>query len=75
MSGNYAAGAVWPPILQHFIDSAGWRQAYVGIGVFCLASMLPLALVLRRRPPASAPVVARPANVATVRYHDLLRER
>ena len=25
MSGNYAAGTVWPPILQHFIDSVGWR--------------------------------------------------
>ena len=52
MSGNYAAGAVWPPILQYFIDSAGWRQTYIGVGVFCLLSMLPLALVLRRRPPA-----------------------
>ncbi len=53
MSGNYTAGAVWPPILQYFVDSAGWRQTYIGVGVFCLLSMLPLALVLRRRPPAS----------------------
>lgn len=52
MSGNYLAGALWPPVIQHFIDSAGWRQTYIGIGVFCLALMLPLALVLRRRPPA-----------------------
>lgn len=51
MSGNYTAGAVWPPVMQYFIDSVGWRQTYVGMGVFCLASMLPLALVLRRRPP------------------------
>ena len=51
MSGNYLAGAVWPPIMQHFIDSVGWRPTYIGIGVFCLAAMLPLALVLRRRPP------------------------
>jgi MFS family permease len=51
MSGNYVAGAVWPPVMQHFIDSAGWRATYVGIGVFCVLSMLPLALVLRRRPP------------------------
>lgn len=54
MSGNYVAGAVWPPILQFFVDWAGWRAAYVGVGVFCLASMLPLALVLRRRPPSAA---------------------
>src|SRR3954468_12397125 len=44
MSGNYAAGAVWPPVMQHFIDSVGWRQTYVGMGVFCLVTMLPLAL-------------------------------
>lgn len=52
MSGNYLAGAVWPPIMQHFIDSVGWRQTYIGIGVFCLISMPSLALLLRRKPPA-----------------------
>ena len=61
MSGNYVAGAVWPPIVQHFIDSAGWRATYIGIGVFCLVTMLPLALVLRRPPPALA---AAPAQAA-----------
>src|SRR5215208_1349400 len=55
MSGNYTAGAFWPPVMQHFIDSVGWRQTYIGMGVFCLLAMLPLALVLRRRPPAHAP--------------------
>jgi len=50
-SGNYLAGAVWPPVLQHFIETAGWRAAYFGVGIFCIATMLPLALVLRRRPP------------------------
>ncbi len=61
MSGNYVAGAVWPPIVQHFIDTSGWRATYIGIGVFCLVTMLPLALVLRRRPPA---LVATPARAA-----------
>ncbi|HWP12654.1 MAG TPA: MFS transporter [Ramlibacter sp.] len=55
MSGNYTAGAVWPPVMQYFIDSVGWRQTYVGMGVFCALSILPLALVLRRRPPLHAP--------------------
>ncbi len=67
MSGNYVAGAVWPPVMQHFIDSVGWRQTYVGMGLFCAASMVPLALVLRRRPPllaAPGPVVAGAAPVA-----------
>ena len=25
-SGNYVAGAVWPPIAQHFIETVGWRS-------------------------------------------------
>ena len=25
-SGNYLAGTIWPPIVQHFIDTVGWRQ-------------------------------------------------
>jgi MFS family permease len=64
MSGNYTAGAIWPPVMQHFIDSVGWRQTYVGMGVFCLLSMLPLALVLRRRPPAHTVEVAVSPGVA-----------
>ena len=51
MSGNYMAGAVWPPVIQFFVERGGWRHTYIGIGVFCLATMLPLALLLRRRPP------------------------
>jgi MFS family permease len=58
MSGNYTAGAVWPPVMQSFIDSAGWRATYIGMGVFCLAAMLPLALVLRRRPPPQQAAMA-----------------
>ena len=50
-SGNYLAGAVWPPVVQHFIESVGWRQTYFGIAVFCVASMLPLALLLRKPAP------------------------
>ena len=52
ISGNYLAGTVWPPILQHFFDHAGWRATYIGAGIVLIAVMLPLALVLRRRPPA-----------------------
>ncbi|HEV3007528.1 MAG TPA: MFS transporter, partial [Burkholderiales bacterium] len=51
-SGNYLAGAVWPPILQHFFETVGWRSTYVGVGIFCTAAMLALGLALRRRPPA-----------------------
>jgi len=50
-SGNYLACAIWPPIVQHFIETAGWRPTYFGIAAFCVATMLPLALFLRRPPP------------------------
>jgi len=49
--GNYAAGAIWPPIIQHFIEGYGWRTTHIGVGVFCLVTMIPLALLLRRPSP------------------------
>jgi len=51
-SGNYLAGAVWPPLLNYFVSTSGWRPTHFGIGIFCLCAMLPLLLVLRRRAPA-----------------------
>jgi MFS family permease len=48
-SGNYLAGAIWPPVLQYAIANWGWRSAYVCIGAICLVTMVPLALLLRRR--------------------------
>ena len=52
-AGNYLAGTVWPPIVEWAMRSHGWRGTYVGIGVFCLLTMVPLALLMRRRPQAS----------------------
>lgn len=68
-SGNYLAGAVWPPIVQHFVDSAGWRPTYVGLGLFCALTMAGLALCLRERPPAldePAPAVSQPGMAAPI---------
>lgn len=48
-SGNYLAGAIWPPILQHAIGAAGWRATHLAIGLFCLLTMLPLTFLLARR--------------------------
>ena len=50
--GNYLAGAIWPPIVQHFVESVGWRQTYIGMGIFCALTMPALALFMRGRPPA-----------------------
>ena len=49
--GNYLAGAAWPPVVQHFVATIGWRETHFGIGVFCIAAMLPLTLALRRPSP------------------------
>ncbi len=75
-SGNYLAGTVWPPVVQHFVETVGWRQTFVGIGLFCLFTMVPLAQLLRRRAApgahashpagaARAPAIALPTVAAT----------
>jgi MFS family permease len=48
-SGNYLAGTIWPPVVQHAIAGYGWRATHIGIGLFVIATMLPLAFALRRR--------------------------
>jgi len=48
-SGNYIGGTIWPPLVQHFITTSGWRATHIGIGLFCLVTMLPLVFALRRR--------------------------
>ena len=60
-SGNYLGGALWPPIIQHFVESVGWRQTYWGLAVFCSLAMFGLAQLMRQRPPAQplAPVNVR----------------
>ena len=50
-SGNYIGGAIWPPIVQHFTETVGWRQTYLGLGIFTFVTMTGLALMMRRRPP------------------------
>src|SRR6266700_1631627 len=34
-SGNYVAGAFWPPVVELLIRWFGWREAHLWIGVFC----------------------------------------
>lgn len=48
-SGNYVAGAIWPPIVQYSTASLGWRPTQIWIGLFVVAAMLPLVFVFRRR--------------------------
>ena len=53
-SGNYLAGVVWPPLVQHAVEAVGWRQTHVWIGVFAIVSMTAIAMALRKRAPVHA---------------------
>ncbi len=52
ISGNYAAGALWPPVMQHYFDQQGWRETFSDLAFFAVCTMLPLALLLAKRAPA-----------------------
>ncbi len=65
--GNYLAGTIWPPVVQHLIETDGWRSAHVTIGVVCLVTMLPLAWAMRRRLPTAQDA---PSALAATRITD-----
>jgi MFS family permease len=48
-SGNYLAGAIWPSVMENSIAAIGWRSSFMIIGVFCVVTMMPLALLLKER--------------------------
>ncbi len=64
-SGNYLAGTIWPPLLQHFVVADGWRATFIAVGLFCAVTMIPLALLLRGRP-AADPAGASAGRVGVV---------
>ncbi len=52
-SGQAFSGAIWPPVFQYFFDMIGWRETAIWYGVFVLATMLPMVLIFRMKPPAA----------------------
>jgi MFS family permease len=52
-SGQGLAGLLWPQVFHYLIAAVGWRQTALIYGLFAFATMVPLALILRQRPPAS----------------------
>src|SRR3954447_3942785 len=54
-SGQYIAGAVWPPVFERVIDGYGWRQTMFAFGLLQVLIIVPLALVYLRRPPEVIP--------------------
>lgn len=49
--GNYFAGMLLPLVLQDSVTTDGWRPIYHAIGVFSVATIVPLSLLLRREGP------------------------
>ena len=58
-SGNYLAGALWPPLVQWGVSAWGWRSTYSALGVFCAVVISLLALAMRPRPPAAVATAPR----------------
>ncbi|WP_433960710.1 MFS transporter [Bradyrhizobium guangdongense] len=46
-SGNYVAGAIWPPIVNFGMETVGWRWTHIWIGIVCAGLMSILLLLLR----------------------------
>ena len=67
-SGNYLAGAFWPPIVQWGVEHWGWRDTYQGLGWVCGGGMLLLSVMFRLRPPTiqQTPVSTPAATTAWV---------
>ena len=53
-SGQGVAGAIWPPIVRYMNDAVGWRGTYYYFGLLALVTMVPLAFVLKPKPPVSS---------------------
>ncbi len=58
--GQSLAGILWPPIFGFFMQAYGWRQTAFGYGIFALITLLPLCLIMRRRPPPPSVAVRTP---------------
>ncbi len=50
-SGQSIAGFMWPPIFEYGLGTIGWRDTYLLYGLLGVATMVPLSLLFRRRPP------------------------
>lgn len=57
-SGQYMAGALWPPIFERAVAAVGWRQTMLIFGLFTVGLIVPLAAIFLRPPPAPLAVVA-----------------
>ena len=61
-SGSYLAGAIWPLAMNATMPAIGWRGTYGAIGIFVVATVIPLSLLMRRRPAAEVMAQAEEAT-------------
>jgi MFS family permease len=59
-SGQYVAGAVWPPLFEHTIVSHGWRHTMLIYAMFEIAAILPMAWLVF----TAAPEIAEPMAIS-----------
>jgi MFS family permease len=50
-SGQYVAGACWPPLFERAIAAYGWRGTMTGFGIVVAALVVPLAMLFLRPAP------------------------
>ena len=50
-SGQYVSGAIWPPIFDYTIAEYGWRNTMLMFAAFEVAVIVPIAIIVLRRPP------------------------
>jgi MFS family permease len=72
-SGQYLAGAAWPPLFERAIAAYGWRQTMIGFGILVVALVAPLAALFLRAapelPPPKPGAAAAAGKAATLDLH------
>lgn len=76
-SGQYVAGAIWPPVFERGIALIGWRHTMISFGIVEALAVVPMAILVLRVPPeapqyaimasgerAAARLLGLPPNVA-----------
>jgi MFS family permease len=61
-SGGYVAGTIWPPIFERAIAQFGWRTTMMAYGLFAVAVIVPIALIMLRPPPEAPHFASGAAN-------------
>ena len=61
-SGNYLAGAAWPPLVADLMQVHGWRATELVIAAVMVVAVVPLGFLLRSPAPKPLAVVAADAD-------------